>query len=379
MNISESERIYQTDNIVCNDRYIYYYAEFFYCLIRIDRISGNTSYYMIPHCYHDIDLPFRTVAIFNDIVMLIPFHAREFCLFDTVNEQFSNISIPEGCFKKGEVEGFEEFIRVGNYLFFYGWHPVILRYDIMTGKMFCSRKFEGMLPAYCCQNFMFEKGAIHKDKKIYFFIGNYGCIVETDVDFSAFNIIEINNLRDTPLKGIGFDEFGNLWALPLKTSGQFFLIKYVIDKKYVERHFINNVEMMEGVNTFLSAALYERTIILLAGNNDRNLLFDIETEETTEIKLFEKKRRRDNGTWYSLFEYFVGLLTMDGHFLTIDQWEGCILDINLVSHFTKRISIKGDFCRIKNETYHILSKRKFFFEDTVYGNLENFIGTIICS
>ena len=126
--------LYLADNIVCDDSDIWYIAINTNMIIRVNRNNGETCVCATIPKYKGLAEAYRAIVKYRDLLILIPYQAREICEYNVIRNDFKFYPLPKDTFT-GEDRGLFSHMLVEDTLYMYGPCPIIVKFDLSTKEI----------------------------------------------------------------------------------------------------------------------------------------------------------------------------------------------------------------------------------------------------
>lgn len=190
--------ILSTDNIESDGKKVWFVPIQPEVLFEIDLSTGKlTPLGAIPDAI-DVFNGYRTVRKVGNQLFIIPAKARDIMVYDLAKNVFSKICIPDDAFLPSEsYSDLYGSAMYANYLFLFGVHPVLIRYDLSKRVFRIYRNFGKLLKSQGVkqiEGWNWRSVCANKDHLLFPVIDT-NCILDFDITKEQFNIYAVGEKR----------------------------------------------------------------------------------------------------------------------------------------------------------------------------------------
>ncbi len=271
MNIDEIS-FYANDGIICDNDYIWYYANELSSVIQVEKRTGTTKVlFVIKEAFGSFS--FRSIARFKDYIFVFPFRGDKYIKYDINSRTYLYKKIPN------EIENWNwsaRYFQDSTSLYFYFQPPFIVRFYLET-EDWAIYKLEEFIngASYNDTKQWLGVGAFSSENYILFQFYNDNKLVRLNQLTGKISIIELNlPYEDSYIETMTYSE-GGVWLVLNDRKGKSRIIKYdsIEFETYKEICAIENGELSKDRTvTFYSQIVVGRTYLwLLPFESDRVL------------------------------------------------------------------------------------------------------------
>lgn len=370
----------QCENLACDEENVYFYSESQFSIIRLKRKNGNMYAKMIPKKYFRMTLPFRAMTKREQKLYLLPFCAREICVYDIEKDFFYEIILPGDCYLNEEKYGVMAAVSDDDKIYMFGYYPVIIVFHVLTEEIFVLRNWEKGLTYHLSRSYFAfsDKGVINKGK-LYLIIDRTNVILEMDVITYAKRVIKIQRENfSVPLIAAGI-RGSFLWAVPQLFDNKPWLAKIDLRSGEMDEVPLDDIEYYSDCFTFHECGLWDNEIWMLPMQYDKGYRYNIITGKLVELKVRGKRLDYIKDTRSVIdYNYLSSIVAEGNHVLSLYNGDGSLVDIDMMSGNVKEVQIQFMETSEFKEAYmtFLRSKKDMMYEEKIYGGLKFLIDSL---
>ncbi len=345
-NLVNSNIFYRAENIVCDDDYVWYKTNYHNMLFCVDRKTGVVRTITLPDSYRDRLTAFRRIEKVGRRIYLLPFNAREICIYDLDSKKFDAVYLPHGVFDYSEKGGFMASAVIGDEIIMFGYHPVILFFNVKTREITFVRGFEKEIPEDKRPKVWFESNCII-DNRLYLSVNGTHRLIIIDPEKKVISHADYGVRNDDePIDGLYYD--GSLiWTVPRNGKEIISLYSWNPISNEFKKHELNTVKY-QGLYSVTRIGIYNGRLFLIPARLNDGYIYQIERGGYEKINLLPTVKLEDAEKESSDFRinYLGSIITRDNHLITIHSWSMTIVDINMVDGEVTVLKMKihkGDY------------------------------------
>ena len=271
LNIDEIS-YYANDGIICDNDYIWYYANELSSVIQVEKRTGITKVlFVIKENFGYFS--YRSIAKYGDYIFVFPFRGDKYIKYNMISKIYSYKSIPD---ELKNLNWSAHYYQNNSFLYFYFQPPIITKFDLNTESWSMLKLCE--IDDYFSSDdtkHCFGIEAFASENSIYFQLYNESKIIRLDCDAEKVNTIELSlPYKNSYIETMSYSD-GQVLLIINDRKGRSKLIKYdnTNFESYEEICSIDNEEFSEErLITFYSQIIVGNTCIwLLPFESDRVL------------------------------------------------------------------------------------------------------------
>lgn len=322
-------QMFMAENIICDDKYVWYKSKFYNYLFQVEIESGKTFAIDLPEEYSEDTQSFRKIAKAGDRIFFVPFNAREICIYDIAGRSFDKISLPDNLLYKGKATEYSTGAVIDEYIIMFGYHPVILIYKMTTGELSVCDGFEKLLPEENRPRYWFESNCV-VNGELYLSINGTHRMLKINPDTKAVTEETFGKKNDNEmLDGLFYD--GELiWSVPRVDKCDISLYSWNPKTGDFKEYSLKGIDY-RGMYSFSKIGTCESKLYLIPARQDKGYIYDVTAGRLQIISDLPTYSNEELSTKYSglPINYQDSLVTDEGHIIAIHFRKELLVDIDM--------------------------------------------------